>query len=425
VKPEPLVAKPASGHWIDAYPELGRQPISLDDSVSVEFYEKEREHVFKKSWLYMGRVEQLPQKGCYFTRELKVLDTSILVVRGKDDSIRAFHNMCAHRGNKLVWQDDPFQETRGQAPLLFCRFHGWRYNLDGSLIAPTRKDLLYDFDARKCGLPAIQCEVWEGFIFINLNADNKEPVRAFLGELAHGVEGYPFSKLPKAYAFKVELNCNWKIFMDGFAEGYHTPYLHGAALPNLEQAGNEASNALADALAIQLKGLHRLISWAGPPAQKSNYSTPTECVVEAGATGLWNKADLGPLPAGINPGRSEHWGVDSFQFFPNFVLVFWSSGCYTTHAHWPTGPHSHSFELVIYFREPQDYKERLGQEMTVNFLNDVILQDTSPLEGMQAMLNSRGITEFHVNDEELLVRHLHKVVADYIHHGETQKRGKT
>ena len=81
-----------------------------------------------------------------------MLDTSVLLVRGKDDAIRAFHNMCAHRGNKLVWQDDPFQETQGQAPVLYCKFHGWRYQLDGSLIAPTRKDLLYDFDASNCSL---------------------------------------------------------------------------------------------------------------------------------------------------------------------------------------------------------------------------------------------------------------------------------
>lgn len=415
------VTKPASGHWIDAYPELGKGPISLEDSVSAEFYEQEREHIFKQSWLYVGRVDQLLNKGSYFTRELAVIDTSVLLVRGKDDTIRAFHNMCAHRGNKLIWKDDPFQETQGQAPLLYCKFHGWRYQLNGDLIAPTRKDLLYDFDTSKCRLASIRCEVWEGFIFINLNAQDPQSLRLFLGELAHGVEGYPFGELTQSYSFKVDLNCNWKIFMDGFAEGYHTPYLHGEALRDLEESGNEQCNPLADSLAIQLNGLHRMISWAGAPAQKNKYSTPTECIVEAGATGLWNKVDLGPLPEGINPGRSAHWGVDSFQFFPNFVVVFWSSGCYTTHAHWPTGPHSHIFELVIYFREPRSYKERLGQEMTVHFLNDVILQDISPLEGMQAMLNSRGIREFHANDEELLVRHLHKVVGNRVSAGEKNK----
>ena len=79
-----LVTKPAGGHWTDAYPELGRGPVSLEDCVSPEFYEKEREHVFKKTWLYVGRVERVPKSGSYFTRELRFLNTSVIIVRGKD-----------------------------------------------------------------------------------------------------------------------------------------------------------------------------------------------------------------------------------------------------------------------------------------------------------------------------------------------------
>ena len=125
----------------------------------------------------MGRVERVPKSGSYFTRELKFLNTSIIIVRGKDDVIRALHNVCPHRGNKMLWEDDPFKEVEGRAPLLYCRFHGWRYKLDGSLHSATRKDLLLDFDADSCRVPAIQCEVWEGFIFVNLNPDNTESVR--------------------------------------------------------------------------------------------------------------------------------------------------------------------------------------------------------------------------------------------------------
>ncbi len=72
----------------------------------------------------------------------------------------------------------------------------------------------------------------------------------------------------------------------------------------------------------------------------------------------------------------------------------------------------------MYFRPPTSHKERLGQELTVTFLNDIILEDASPLEGMQAMLNSRAVKEFHLNDEEILVRHLHKTVADLVREGE-------
>jgi len=425
VEQEPLVSKPASGHWTDAYPELGRGPVSLEDCVSREFYEQEREHVFRKTWLYVGRVEQLPEKGSYFTREMPFLETSLIVLRGKDGVVRAFHNICPHRGNKLLWRDDPFREVEGQATMLYCRFHGWRFELDGSLIAPTRRDLLLDFEPASCRVPALQCEVWEGFVFVNLNPENTEPLRSFLGELAHGIEGYPFQGPHQVYRFRAELQCNWKLFVDGFAESYHGPYLHAASFGNLTAAARaalEAPNPFTDALAFQLKGPHRMFSFAGEPSRKTEYSKPIECVMEASAAGPWNKkAHAGPMPPGINPTRSGRYGFDSFQFFPNFVLIFGASG-FTTHTHWPTGPHSHVIEVEMFYRPPTTYRERLGQELTVTFLNDIILEDASPCEGMQAMLNSRAVKEFHLNDEEILVRHLHKVVADYVAAGE-QKKG--
>ncbi len=422
---EPLVTKPASGFWHDAYPELGRGPVSLDDCVSPEFYEKEREHVFKKTWLYVGRVEQVPKPGSYYTKELAFANTSIIVVKGRDEVIRAFHNMCPHRGNKLVWEDDPFKETQGGTPLFYCRFHGWSFNLDGSLVKPTRKDLLLDFDASKCGLPAIQCEVWEGFIFINLNPDNSESVRDFLGEFAEGIEGYPFDGPHQVYKFKAELQCNWKIFMDGFAESYHGPYLHARSFGALtEVAKMDSANPYTDALAFQLKDPHRMFSFYGEPSKQTPFSRPIECLTESSPAGPWNKkTDRGPLPNGLNPTRSATYGFDSFQFFPNFVVIFSSSG-FTTHMHWPTGPHSHIIEVDMYFRPPTTHRERISQELTVSFLNDIVLEDSSPLEGMQAMLNSGAIKEFHMNDEEILVRHLHKVVADRVAAGEQQKGGE-
>lgn len=416
---EPLVTKPQSGFWHDAYPELGRGPISLHDSVCPEFYQKEKQHIFKRHWLYVGRTEQLPHKGSYFTRELAVLDTSVILVRDAQDVIRAFHNICPHRGNKLVWQDDPFKETQGTAPVFYCRFHGWRYRLDGALIKPSREDLLLDIDKSTCSVPAIQCEVWEGFIFINLDRDNTQSVRDFLGEFAAGLEGYPFARPHQVYKFKAELKCNWKIFMDGFAESYHGAYLHAGSFGALtEVAKADKANPYTDALAFQIDGLHRMFSFAGEPSRQTPFSRPIECLVEASPAGPWHKKpDTSPRPPGLNPTRSDNYGFDSFQFFPNFVVIFSSSG-FTTHAHWPTGPHSHIFELDMYFRPPTSHKERIAQELTVSFLNDIVLEDVSPLEGMQAMLNSGALSEFHANDEEILVRHLHKVVQDVVAAGE-------
>lgn len=425
---EPIVSKPASGHWTHAYPELGTGPVSFDDCVSEEFYELEREHIFKKCWLYVGRMEQLPQRGSYFTRELQVLGTSLIIVRGKDDVVRALHNICPHRGNKLVWHDDPFQETHGTSPVFFCRFHGWSYGLDGALLKPSRKDLLLEpIDPAQCRVPAIQCEVWQGFIFINMNPENREPLREFLGELAHGVEGYPFDGPHQVYRFKADLKCNWKIYVDGFAESYHGPYLHAASFGTLTAAARDAfdkPNPFTDVLGFQLKGPHRMFSFAGEPSRKTPYSKPIECLMQASAAGPWNKKpDTRPRPPGLNPTRAERYGFDSFQFFPNFVLIFSASG-YSLHAHWPTGPHSHLFEAEMYFRPPTTHRERLAQELTITYLNDILLEDASPSEGLQSMLNSRALRSFYLNDEELLVRHLHKVVGDYVAEGERRKAAR-
>ena len=415
---EPLVRKPPSGLWADAYPELGSGPISFEDSFCPEFYEKEREHVFRKTWLFMGRVEQLAERGSYFTRELAVAGTSVILVRGADDRIRAFHNMCAHRGNKILWKDSPDREVRGRTREIHCRFHGWRYALDGSLIAPTRPELLRGFDPSKCRLAEIACEVWEGFVFIHLDPDGaREPLRDFLGEFARGLEGFPFHRFSQAYTFRMEVKSNWKIFIDGFAEGYHAPYLHAASLRDTATASDpsERDNPLADALAIRICEPHRMVSWAGERPQKTDNSTPVQCVVEAGAAGLWN-SERAPLPPAVNPARSPIWNIDSFQFFPNLLLNIRPDN-FSTKVHWPTGPDSHLFEISLHFEPPRSYKERLGQELMVMALHDVVLEDVSPVEGMQAMLKSRAIQQFPLNDEELPIRHLHKVVREYVEGG--------
>src|SRR4029077_9813701 len=92
--------KPPEGTWTEHYPELGTEPVSYEDSISPEFYELEREAIFRRAWLQVGRVEQLARTGSFFTKEIVAANTSIIVVRDGDD-IRAFHNICRHRGNKL------------------------------------------------------------------------------------------------------------------------------------------------------------------------------------------------------------------------------------------------------------------------------------------------------------------------------------
>ena len=104
--------KPPEGSWTQHY-GLSTEPLSYEDSISPEYYQREKDAIFKRTWLNVGRVERLPRVGSYFTKEIAAADASVIVVRDKEGRVRAFHNICRHRGNKLVWTDDPGEETQG------------------------------------------------------------------------------------------------------------------------------------------------------------------------------------------------------------------------------------------------------------------------------------------------------------------------
>ena len=152
--------KPAEGSWTEHWPHLGTAPVSYDDSNSPAFFELEREAIFKRSWLNVGRVEELPKAGSYVTREIAAARTSIILVRDREGRIRAFHNICRHRGNKLVWQDFPQEETSGSCRQFTCKYHGWRYGLDGELTFVQQESEFFDLDKADYPLVAVHCEVW-------------------------------------------------------------------------------------------------------------------------------------------------------------------------------------------------------------------------------------------------------------------------
>ena len=97
-------------------------------------------------------MEQLPRTGSYFTKELAVAKTSVVVVKGKDGEIRAFYNMCRHRGNKLVWNDYPKEETSGTTRQFVCKYHAWRYDLDGACSFVQQEQEFFDLDKADYGL---------------------------------------------------------------------------------------------------------------------------------------------------------------------------------------------------------------------------------------------------------------------------------
>jgi phenylpropionate dioxygenase-like ring-hydroxylating dioxygenase large terminal subunit len=223
--------KPAEGSWTEHYPDLGTGPVSFRDSTSPEFYAAEREAIFKRAWLNVGRVEDAPRVGSYFTKDIPAVGTSIIVVKGKDHAVRAFHNVCRHRGNKLMWNDFPNEETKGVCRQFTCKYHGWRYDLDGALTFVQQESEFFDLDRASYGLRSLHCDIWNGFIFVNFDSEPRQSLREFLGPMVTALDGYPFDRLTERYDWVADNNSNWKIFADAFQEYYHVPSLHPQQVP--------------------------------------------------------------------------------------------------------------------------------------------------------------------------------------------------
>jgi phenylpropionate dioxygenase-like ring-hydroxylating dioxygenase large terminal subunit len=410
----PRFPRPPEGTWTEHYPELGTDPVAYDDSISPAFYELERDAIFRRAWLNVGRVEQIEKTGSYFTRDLAVANASIVVVRDRDGEVRAFHNVCRHRGNKLVWSDYPREETSGVARQFVCKYHGWRYGLDGTLNYVQQESEFFDLDKSCHGLVPVHADVWAGFIFVNFAKEPEQSLRDFLGPMITALEGYPFDRMTERFGYRTEVNANWKLFMDAFAEFYHAPVLH--AKQSRERYAVAGQKLGFEAPHYRIDGPHRLVSTAGVRNWElgDDAVKRSEVLTRGGLFGPWDKPDLGVMPPGVNPGRCEPWGLDSFQLFPNFVILIWSQGWYLTYHYWPTSYNTHVFEGNVYFLPAGTARERVAHEMTAVTFKEFALQDGNTLEATQLSLETRAVDRFHLNDQEVLLRHLHKVVGDWV-----------
>lgn len=141
----------------EAPPGMGTGPIPAGPYYQPEYYELEREAVFRRSWLHMGHVCELPEPGSFIVREFEPLNASVLITHGKDGNIRAFHNVCTHRGTQLV------AERSGTRSSFSCPYHAWTFGNDGQLRSAPDFERFY-VDKSQCGLPPIAVDVCAGLI---------------------------------------------------------------------------------------------------------------------------------------------------------------------------------------------------------------------------------------------------------------------
>jgi phenylpropionate dioxygenase-like ring-hydroxylating dioxygenase large terminal subunit len=179
----------------------------------------ERRNVFSHSWQLIGRTDQVREPGQYFTLELA--GEPILVIRGHDNELRGFFNVCRHHAAAVMTQ------CEGRADNLRCPYHGWTYDFEGKLILTPEFAGVANFDRSANSLVPVQIAAWQGWVFAKL--DDGDPTLAeFLGaDLIERLEPLNLEHYSWFERRSYFLNCNWKVFVDNYLDGgYHVPHIH-------------------------------------------------------------------------------------------------------------------------------------------------------------------------------------------------------
>jgi phenylpropionate dioxygenase-like ring-hydroxylating dioxygenase large terminal subunit len=336
------------------------------------FFALEQEHIWRKSWLLAGHIDEVPEPGCF--RLWETAGQPVVIVHADGGAINAFYNTCSHRGAPVV--TDP----SGKRPRLTCKYHGWSYSHDGDLLAIRDPEDFRGLDYSCRGLTKIRCERFGNLIFVNFD-DHAQALREWLGPIAEEWEEFQFDKCRLAARHIFDLNCNWKIAMEANTEVYHVRSIHPKTVsPMLDDRRNVNT--------LYPNGHGRMVA---PVPKGSNVLAAID------------------LPHGGSEfetvGEIARTCTQSYGVFPNWVsplnhrtlppLLFWPNGIdkcrletWTLAPDWGDGP------------KPDMWTVNDGES-----LNQVLLEDTEFGEWIQKSMHSYGFKGVPLSYQEARIYH--------------------
>lgn len=198
--------------------------IPTDAYISPDYARAERDRLWRKSWLQAGRIEDIPGEGDFITFDIH--DDSIIILRENADTVRAFHNVCVHRGRKLVDTPPGQRNARGNRKNFICGFHGWTYNLGGKCTyIPHQDDWQGALTEDRTSLKGVKCETWGGWVWINMDPASSS-LAEWLGVVPEMLDPYQLQNMRARWRKWIIFDCNWKVALEAFNETYHVATTH-------------------------------------------------------------------------------------------------------------------------------------------------------------------------------------------------------
>lgn len=369
---------------------LGTDPIPAKPYYCPDFFALEREAIFKRTWLQIGHMSELPEAGSFIVREVDIANASILITRGKDDQVRAFHNVCTHRGTQLVSQKD------GTAATFTCPYHAWTFTDKGDLRAAPDFERFYT-DKSQCSLPKVSIAVCAQLIFINLDPTPTQSLQEYLGPLAAELETLTVAHATHFSEYVYEIDANWKLSYDNFQENYHLRFIH----PRSGEAASGPDNPFGYPVKYGFEDPHRTQTiWHNPgfqpkPTQGFAMGKAVEFALASGVVNIENAKQY-------------------YALFPNFFALGSPTQPFT-HCIMPIAPNKSRGVIRIYWvGEDQSATQRFSREYNTATAMDIHAEDRSVIEAGQRGLDSGALKHIHFQSQEVLCRHLYTQVERYV-----------
>ncbi len=338
--------------------------------VDPAFLALERQYLWRRSWLYACHLDELPTPGSFLL--LRRTGSPILVVRGKDDVIRAFYNTCRHRGAPVV------RSEKGCAKGFVCGYHGWSYSLDGELLNLRDKRDFVGLDTSTRGLTPVRCERFFNWIFINEDPQ-AEPLLEHIAPFAEYFRQFQPQEWRLVAQEARDVQCNVKVLLDAFLEVYHLKSIHQDTVDRfLDHRGTT--------IALYRRGHSLMVT----PNRRPDW-------VDPGTVGMRRIETASVISSRNNP---------SFNFFPNLVVPVDPTGCPFL-LFWPTS--DTTMRIECHWFAPDWGGGPLAERWKARIANfDRILEEDLQFAGaIQESVMSRGFTGIPLNYQERRIYHWH------------------
>ncbi|WP_165323816.1 aromatic ring-hydroxylating oxygenase subunit alpha [Rhizorhabdus phycosphaerae] len=423
------------------YIDNGCAPISPERYYSADYMEAERRLLWPRVWNWAAREEDIPDAGDYVTFEIG--RESFIVTRDETGAIRAYANVCPHRGNRLV------SDEEGSRPGGFtCPFHNWNFGLDGKVARVTdRETFRPEALCRPMDLAEVRCESWEGFVFINMD-EKAPPLIETLGPLPAHARPYRLKDMRIMRRVQAVWEANWKIGVDGFNEAYHVHAIHPQILPVFNDY-----NAQID---LYPNGMSRMVTKFATESprmgQEGLNAGLRATMIEVGIdpdSFSGDKSDVRKAVQAAKRKRAEALGLDysgfldnqltddwNYAIFPNIQMGIHPEGVsmlyFRPHA---TDPRKFIFDVIV-MMHPQESPEILppaymglpegwdisGREKAEiqhidwreGGLGEVFDQDSSLFAEVQRAIESRFFRGSILSEQEQRIGHFHAELDRYV-----------